>query len=894
AAIDEMESLDHDRILRNQLGLIDATVRTNNYKPGRAALALKFRAADIPALPQPAPLWEVYVYAPHVEGVHLRGGAIARGGLRWSDREDFRTEVFGLMRAQMVKNAVIVPAGAKGGFRLRQPPTDPANLRAAVEAAYVDYVGSLLDLTDSREGEQIVHPEFVRRRDEDDPYLVVAADKGTATFSDTANGVAHARGFWLDDAFASGGSQGYDHKALGITARGAWESVKRHFKERGVDPEVDPITVVGIGDMSGDVFGNGLLRSRTIRLIGAYDHRHVFIDPSPVDAEASFVERQRLFDTPRSSWDDYDRSLISEGGGVFPRSAKFVTITPQIKEALGIEEDRVAPTDLIRAVLRADVDLLWNGGIGTVVKASTESDADAQDRSSDAIRVDASALRATVVGEGGNLGFTHRARIEYAMKGGAINADFIDNSAGVDCSDHEVNLKILLGEAIRRGELDPAERNDLLRDCTDWVCDHVLATSARQARILTEEQRRSPKRISAYEELMVELEEKSGLVRSDHDLPTTDGMAERHGAGNGMTRPELSVLLSLAKLAVTEQLLKSSLVDDRALESDLLAYFPKTVVERFGHLAWDHPLRRELLATLAAGDIVDTMGESFVARRAVEFGASAAAVVRAFLIARDVCEAPALIEAIEGLDQVTPDVRWELAALVQDAIRQVSRWYLRNDVTADDDLRATIDSHRAAAVALIEGSAKQFGAEEVRAQYTENRVTDSTAEVARWEEAGVPKELAVAVERCRLLPFAPYLAFVADKTGGSVPELVTAVGALRRSLPLDALQTLISTLPSGTRVARWANQALRDDYLSAVARLAGLAISDDTATDATAAVASGIERRDSGVRRLQLLVREAQLSQHTQVAGTTLAVRQLRELAGWLTRRRAKVGGPRP
>ncbi|MDQ8043720.1 MAG: NAD-glutamate dehydrogenase, partial [Patulibacter sp.] len=886
ANIDEVESLDHDRILRNQLGLIDATVRTNQYVPGRTALAMKFRAADIPALPQPAPLWEVYVYAPHVEGVHLRGGAIARGGLRWSDREDFRTEVLGLMRAQMVKNAVIVPAGAKGGFRLRRPPSDPVALRAAVEAAYVDYVGALLDLTDTREGGEIRHPANVRRRDGDDPYLVVAADKGTATFSDTANRVARDRGFWLDDAFASGGSQGYDHKALGITARGAWESVKRHFLEKGIDPEADPITVVGIGDMSGDVFGNGLLRSRTARLLGAYDHRHVFIDPNPADAEASFTERQRLFDTPRSSWDDYDRTLISEGGGVFSRKAKSVVLTPQIQALLDLDVDRLAPNELIRALLRARVDLLWNGGIGTVVKASTESDADAQDRSSDGIRVNANELRCTVVGEGGNLGFTPRSRIEYARGGGAINADFIDNSGGVDCSDHEVNLKILLGEAISRGELDMAGRDELLRSATDEVCDHVLAESARQARIITEEQRRSPGRIAAYEELMVALEEESGLIRADHDLPTTDQMAERNGAGGGMTRPELGMLLSLAKIAVAEQLLESPLVDDRALEGDLLAYFPSAVVERFGHLCWDHPLRRELLATLAAGDVVDTMGESFVARRALEFGASSSAVVRAFLIARDVCEAPALIARIEALGTVDPDIRWDLTAIVQDAIRQVSRWYLRNDVTADDDLLATIAAHRDAAHALIEGSKRQFGQKELEAEIAEDRISAATAEVQRWEDAGVPNDLAVAVARCRLLPFAPYLAGVSARTGGSVGDLVSAVGALRQSLPLDTLQNLIAGLPSGTRVARWANQALRDDFLSAVARLAGLAIADESSANPAAAVESGIERRNSGVRRLSVLVREAQLSQHTQVAGTTLAVRQLRELAGWLTRRR--------
>jgi glutamate dehydrogenase len=872
--IDGIASLDDDRILRNQLGLIDATVRTNAYVPGRRTLSIKFRAADVPALPQPAPLWEVYVYAPHVEGVHLRGGAIARGGLRWSDREDFRTEVFGLMRAQMVKNAVIVPSGAKGGFRLRDQPTDPAELRTAVESAYVDYIGALLDITDSRDGDRIVPPPHVVRRDADDPYLVVAADKGTATFSDTANAVARERGFWLDDAFASGGSHGYDHKVLGITARGAWESVQRHFRERGVDPEQDPITVVGIGDMSGDVFGNGLLRSRSVRLVGAYDHRHVFLDPNPGDPQLAFAERQRLFELPRSSWDDYDRALLSEGGGVWPRTAKSIPVSPQVREALGITDEHLPPNDLIRALLRADVDLLWNGGIGTVVKASTESDADAQDRSSEGIRINADELRCTVVGEGGNLGFTHRARIEYARRGGAINADFIDNSAGVDCSDHEVNLKILLGEAIRRGELDMVGRDALLVASTDEVCGHVLADSYRQVRSLTEEELRSPGRLAAYEELMLALEDDRGLVRADHDLPTSEQMGERIAAGEGMTRPELSVLLSLAKIAITTELLDSPLVDDRALEGDLLRYFPAPVTQRFGDLAWEHPLRRELLATLAANDVVDTMGQSFVFRRAVEFGASASAVVRAYLVARDVCDAPRLIAAIEATT-VDPEVRWSLTAVVIDAVRQVSRWYLRNDVIADEDLRDTISQHRSAASALVE---------RVEAEVVEGLGGDM---LVGWLEADVPTALANQVTCCRLLPLAPYLADISARTGRSIEDLITAVEALREALPLDTLQGLIASLPAATRVARWANQALRDDYLAAVASLAGLALTGN-GVDPARAVEQGVERRNAGVRRLQQLVREAQMSQHNEVAGTTLAVRQLRDLADWFTRRQVR------
>ena len=483
--LEEVTSLDHDRVLRNQLGLIEATVRTNAYKPDREVLALKVASADVPAMPQPAPLYEIFIYAPDVEGIHLRGGLIARGGLRWSDRMDYRTEVFGLMRAQMTKNAVIVPEGAKGGFYLRDPPADPAALRRAVRQAYVRYVSGLLDVTDDRREDAIVHPPYVRVRDGEDAYLVVAADKGTATFSDTANQVAAEYGFWLDDAFASGGSAGYDHKALGITARGAWESLKRHFRELGRDPERDEFTAVGIGDMSGDVFGNGMLLSKAIRLVAAYDHRHIFIDPDP-DAARSWEERRRLFELQGSSWDDYDRSLLSEGGAVFPRSTKRLTLSPQAQAALGIEQDTLSPPDLIQAILRAPVDVLWNGGIGTVVKASTESHDDAQDRGSDAIRVDADALRCKVVAEGGNLGLTHKARIEFAARGGRVNADFVDNSAGVNCSDHEVNIKVLLQLAVRRGELDRPGRDALLRDVTEDEVAHVLASSFAQAQVISQ------------------------------------------------------------------------------------------------------------------------------------------------------------------------------------------------------------------------------------------------------------------------------------------------------------------------------------------------------------------------------------------------------------------------
>jgi hypothetical protein len=618
--LDAVVSLDHDRVLRNQLGLIEATVRTNAYKPGREALAFKVRSADVPAMPQPAPLYEIFVYSPEVEGVHLRGGWIARGGLRWSDRMDYRTEVFGLMRAQMTKNAVIVPDGAKGGFYLRRRPDDPAQLRRQVERAYVAFISGLLDLTDNRDGDRVVHPPGVRVRDDDDAYLVVAADKGTATFSDLANSVSASYEFWLGDAFASGGSAGYDHKALGITARGAWESLKRHFRESGRDPERDNFTVVGIGDMSGDVFGNGMLLSRTLKLVAAYDHRHVFIDPDP-DPARSWEERKRLFELAGSSWADYDVSLLSEGGGVFPRTAKKVRLPEPARRALGIEEEVLAPNELISAILRAPVDVLWNGGIGTVVKASTESHDDAQDRGSDSIRVDADELRCGIVAEGGNLGLTQRARIEYARGGGRVNADFVDNSAGVNCSDHEVNLKVLLARAVQRGELTMPERDELLRAVTGDVVDHVLYGSFAQAQILSEEEHTSAGRLWAYDDLMDSLEEQGLLLRRDIEaLPTGEDLAERSREGRGLERPELAVLVAYSKSWLTRELLEAPLVEDPLFAADLRSYFPPRVVERFGHLIEEHPLRRELAATLLANEVVDAMGATFVSRLTGERG----------------------------------------------------------------------------------------------------------------------------------------------------------------------------------------------------------------------------------------------------------------------------------
>ncbi|MEA2248004.1 MAG: glutamate dehydrogenase, partial [Solirubrobacteraceae bacterium] len=866
ADLDAVASLDHDRILRNQLSLIDATVRTNAYRTGRRAIAFKLRSAEIPGMPEPAPLFEIFVYSPDVEGIHLRGGRIARGGIRWSDRMDYRTEVFGLMRAQMTKNAVIVPDGAKGGFYLRHRPEDPGELRTEVERQYVTYISGLLDVTDNLIEGEVVHPDGVRVLDEEDTYLVVAADKGTATLSDTANRVAARYGFWLGDAFASGGSNGYDHKALGITARGAWESVKRHFREVDLDPAVDEFTVVGVGDMSGDVFGNGMLLSDRIRLIAAYDHRHVFIDPDP-GAARSFAERRRLFDLAGSSWDDYDRDAISEGGGVWSRAAKSIPLSPQARAALGVEDGALPPADVIRAILRAPVDLLWNGGIGTVVKASSETDADAHDRSSDSIRVDAADLRCRVVGEGGNLGYTQRARIEFAAGGGRFNADFIDNSAGVDCSDHEVNLKVLLNMAVDRGELDGPGRDELLGAVTEDVAAHVLYDSFLQAQILAQEVRGSAERMFAYEDLMLALEAEGLLVRDAEFLPGSEEMADRRRASRGMERPELAVLLAYAKRSLTGALLRSDLPEKPFLAGTLRAYFPGAVAERFGHLLGEHPLRRELVATIVSNHVVDALGPSFVSRLVAELGAEPADVVRAYLVARDVLDAQPRWEAVERLDRtVARAAQWELMDGLDRIVEATARWYLRNahGVEPADAIAAGRDGFRRLAAAL-----PRTGTEEWRA--------DRERAAAELVEEGVPESLARSHAFGRALEHAPDIVLVARHTGRAVEDVAGAFFVLGRELQLAWLEREIDGLPVGTRMQRWALQAVRDDVLAARRAVAERALADAPDVAAEEAVERFLAERAEGRARLTAFTR-ALAGEGADLAGLTLAVRQLRAL----------------
>ncbi len=688
-ALDEVSSLDHDRILRSYLTNIRATLRTNFFQTGKDGqplqrLSLKLDPSAIPDLPEPRPKFEIFVYSPRVEGVHLRFGSVARGGLRWSDRrDDFRTEVLGLVKAQMVKNTVIVPVGAKGGFFAKQLP-DPSDRDAWMAegvACYTTFISGLLDVTDNLVDGEVVPPRSVVRHDADDPYLVVAADKGTATFSDIANEISNDYGFWLGDAFASGGSVGYDHKAMGITARGAWVSVRRHFREMGVDSQSEDFTVVGIGDMSGDVFGNGMLCSEHIRLVAAFDHRDIFIDPNP-DAATSYAERKRLFDLPRSSWQDYDTSLISEGGGVFPRSAKSISITPQMREALGIEDEesgRMTPAELMRAILLAPVDLLWNGGIGTYVKARTETHADAGDKANDAIRVDGHELRVKCVGEGGNLGLTQRGRIEYAGTGGRINTDFIDNSAGVDTSDHEVNIKILLDRVVADGDLTNKQRNQLLASMTNEVADLVLADNYDQNIALANAVAISPALLHVHEDWMRTLERGGLLNRELEALPSRREVSRLLERKGGLTAPELAVLMAYTKIVMAEDLLRSDLPDDPFLRSELFSYFPAKMRQGYRSQMEQHQLRREIVVTQVVNQLVNNAGITYFHRLAGETNATTAELTKANFVAREIFGAGSLQRQISSFDnKLDADVQTHMRLESRTLVERASRWLLNS------------------------------------------------------------------------------------------------------------------------------------------------------------------------------------------------------------------------
>jgi glutamate dehydrogenase len=825
SALDEVASLDQDRILRSYLSLILATLRTNYFQivgEGDAArpkpyLSIKFDPHAIPDLPRPRPRYEIWVYSPRIEGVHLRFGPVARGGLRWSDRrEDFRTEVLGLVKAQMVKNAVIVPVGAKGGFVVKRPPAEPADREAVLAegiACYREFISGLLDITDNRVAGNVAPPARVFRHDGDDPYLVVAADKGTATFSDIANSVALDYGFWLGDAFASGGSAGYDHKAMGITARGAWESVKRHFREMGRDTQSQDFTVVGIGDMSGDVFGNGMLLSRHIRLLAAFDHRHVFLDPDP-DAERSYVERERLFKLPRSSWADYDPALISNGGGVYPRAAKSIPITPQVRTALGIESDanRMTPQELMRAIVQAPVDLFWNGGIGTYVKASTESHADVGDKANDAIRVDADKLRCKAVGEGGNLGFTQRGRIEYAKLGGRINTDAIDNSAGVDTSDHEVNIKILLDRVVQNGDMTAKQRNAILAEMTDEVAGLVLRDNYGQNVALASALAQAGSLLHAHARFMQVLEDRGLLDREIEFLPNDHTIDQLMAAGQGLTGPELAVLLAYTKIYLAEDLLDSDLPEDPFLRSELYEYFPTPLRTQFREQMDQHPLRREIVVTGVVNNLVNNAGTTFAQRLSEETGALPEELTRAHTVAQVVYDMGSLWRAIEELDTRVPaDVQTRMRLEARTIAERATRW-LVNNRRPPLDIAAAIEYFHDGVARVVEQLPTALRGRECTLM--EQRRDPLLA-------AGVPDALA---ERLSVLaPAYAALGIVetARSLGRSVDEVAELHFALAEQLQLGRLLERIVALPRDDRWRTMARAALRDDLHAVHAALTG-------------------------------------------------------------------------
>ncbi|ABM61807.1 NAD-glutamate dehydrogenase [Halorhodospira halophila] len=870
-ALHGVASLDQDRILRQLLAALEATVRTNHYavQPG-APLALKLRPAGIPDLPRPVPWAEVFVYAPAFEGVHLRGGEVARGGLRWSTRrEDYRSEVLGLMKAQIVKNAAIVPVGAKGGFVVKDLPEAGAAQREAVRAAYRAYIDALLQITDNLRDGRAVAPQGVLRHDGDDPYLVVAADKGTASFSDLANSVSAAHAFWLDDAFASGGSAGYDHKAMGITARGAWESVRRHFRELGRDVQRESVTVVGIGDMSGDVFGNGMLCSEQIRLLAAFDHRHVFIDPEPDPARA-YAERQRLFALEASSWADYDPDRISAGGGVYPRSAKSVSLSAEACRALGIETAELTPDELIQAVLRAPVDLLWNGGIGTYVKAREQSHAEVGDKATDSVRVDARQLRCRVVGEGGNLGFTQAARVEYAAAGGRINTDAIDNVGGVACSDYEVNIKILLNGARDDGELTGRHRDALLAEMTEQVAERVLETCRAQAGALSLAEAEAPARLDEHVELMRRLERDGILDRSLEGLPDDEALAERAARGVGLLRPELAVLLAYAKIVTQRELRATALLDEAFMEPLLFEYFPPALGERYPERIRRHRLRRELIATAAANRVVNRMGETFCVRMAARSGCAVAEVVRAWYVAEAMFGLDTAWEGVEArVDDVEHAVVTERLQGLRDLHEHATLWLLRNAGAEVGEAGA------AAAVARVQPSLQRLS-EHLVELLPDAQADALMAEGQRLEQAGLPPALARRVAALPALYPALDWVKVAEATGADELAIAASYFQLVERLGLAELRHRLERLEAQDGWQVRFREGLVADY---DLQLRGLTAQLVTARGADpAAVEPLLDERRVAVERLQAVLTEVQQGAAPGSAVLAVAVQELKAL----------------
>ncbi|MEW2067116.1 NAD-glutamate dehydrogenase [Streptomyces sp. NPDC007346] len=879
-ALDQVASLDEDRILRSFLTVIKATLRTNFFQSAgdgtpHAYVSMKFDPQAIPDLPAPRPAYEIWVYSPRVEGVHLRFGKVARGGLRWSDRrEDFRTEVLGLVKAQMVKNTVIVPVGAKGGFVAKQLP-DPSVDRDAWLAegisAYRTFISALLDITDNMVVGEVVPPADVVRHDEDDTYLVVAADKGTASFSDIANEVAVAYGFWLGDAFASGGSAGYDHKGMGITARGAWESVKRHFRELGHDTQTQDFTVVGVGDMSGDVFGNGMLLSEHIRLVAAFDHRHIFIDPAP-DAATSYAERRRLFELPRSSWADYDKQLLSAGGGVHPRSAKSIPLNNHIREALGIDASvsKMTPAELMQAILKAPVDLVWNGGIGTYIKAVSESNADVGDKANDAIRVNGEDLRAKVVGEGGNLGATQLGRIEFARNGGRIDTDAIDNSAGVDTSDHEVNIKILLNGLVRDGDMTVKQRNKLLADMTEEVGALVLRNNYAQNVALSNASAQAPSLLHAQQRFMRRLERDGALDRALEFLPADRHIRELLSNGKGLSQPELAVLIAYTKITSADELISTVLPDDPHLQKLVHAYFPSQLRERFPEAIDGHALRREIITTVLVNDTVNTAGSTFLHRLREETGASIEEIVRAQFTAREIFGLSSVWDAVEALDnKVAADVQTRIRLHSRRLVERGSRWLLGNR-PQPVAIAETIEGFRDGVEQVWNELPKLLKGADLDWHHS---ILDELT------SAGVPGELAVRVAGFSSAFPALDIVAIADRTGKDPLEVAEVYYDLGDRLRITQLMDRIIELPRGDRWQSMARASIREDLYAAHAALTSDVLSVGTETSTPEERFRAWEEKNAAIlTRSRATLEEIQGSETFDLANLSVAMRTMRTL----------------
>ena len=873
SSLDNVANLDDDRIIRRFVEMINATIRTNYFQPHevtgeKSYISFKILPSQISDVPLPVPAFEIFVYSPQVEGVHLRGGKVARGGLRWSDRrEDFRTEVLGLVKAQQVKNTVIVPVGAKGGFVCKQLPSGDRNaIFEAGKECYRTFIRGLLDITDNIVAGEIVPPANVVRHDEDDAYLVVAADKGTATFSDVANAISEEYNFWMGDAFASGGSVGYDHKAMGITAKGAWESVKRHFREMDIDCQTTDFTCIAIGDMAGDVFGNGMLLSKHIRLQAAFNHMHIFIDPNP-DAASSYIERERLFNLPGCTWEDYNKELISEGGAIFSRHAKSIKLTPQIKKMIGTQKQSMSPTDLMQAILKMQVDLLWNGGIGTYVKGSKESHLEVGDRANDALRINGSELNAKIVGEGGNLGLTQLGRIEFGAKGGRINTDAVDNAGGVDCSDNEVNIKILLNGLVQSGDLTVKQRNKILYDMTDEVGDIVIEDCYRQTHSLSITELRGGSQLKEQARFIHEIERAGKLDRGLEFIPSDEEIAERLALSKGLTRPELSVLLAYSKMILKEELVCPEITDNEYHQSLLIEAFPKQLQEKYSEQMQEHPLRAEIIATKLANNIGNDMGFNFVNRMKEETGATTAEIANCYSMASAVFELSDVWSQISDLDnKLSTSIQTEMLFQLRRTVRRATRWFLRHR-NKSLNIAESIEFYHATFAALS-------------SKITTFMVDDEAAQLKRVEndlvKAGVPKELALRISLLSTLFSAMDLAEISQSDERSIDLVTDLYFKLGARLELHWFLDQITSQPVSNHWQALARASFREELDWQQRSLTSVILSGSkSSTDVDEMLEAWFEASAQPLERWQHILAEFRMGKTHEFAKFSVALREL-------------------